>query len=244
MPRGRHTATRFPPVIFVVLCLLVTLCMERTQAAPVASVRHTRAQGSFVLVPPPATATPLPDPPERPSPATTLPADPFAYRGLTAIGDSVMVDATPNLRARFPGLTVDAVAGRQVAVGIAAMQALAYSGRLGDVVVVALGTNGPFSGSQLDRIVALAGGRRVVMLTNYCPYCSWVTANNDLIRAGCRQVRDCTVAEWEGLAAANPRWFYADGVHMPIGGVGGQAYADLVARMLERTPAPRLHEPS
>ena len=244
MPRGRHTAARFPPVVFVVLCLLVTVCMVRTQAAPAVSVRHTRAQGSFVLVPPPVTATPLPDPSESPTPATTPPADPFAYRGLTAIGDSIMVDATPNLRARFPGLTVDAVAGRQVAVGIAAMQALAYSGRLGDVVVIALGTNGAFSSSQLDRIVALAGGRRLVMVTNYCPYCSWVAANNDLIRAGCRQLRDCTVAEWEGLAAANPQWFYADGVHMPIGGPGGQAYADLVARMLQRTPAARLHEPS
>jgi hypothetical protein len=241
-------------VVFVVLCLLVTVCMERTQAAPAVSVRHTRAQGSFVLVPPPVTATPLPDPSESPTPASTTPAstappsaapaDPFAYRGLTAIGDSIMVDATPNLRARFPGLTVDAVAGRQVAVGIAAMQALAYSGRLGDVVVIALGTNGAFSSSQLDWIVALAGGRRLVMVTNYCPYCSWVAANNDLIRAGCRQLRDCTVAEWEGLAAANPQWFYADGVHMPIGGTGGQAYADLVARMLQRTPAARLHEPS
>jgi hypothetical protein len=151
-----------------------------------------------------------------------------------------MVDATPNLRARFPGLTVDAVAGRQVAVGIQAMQTLAYSGRLGDTVVIALGTNGAFSGSQLDRIVALAGGRRMIMLTNYCSYCSWVAANNELIRAGCRQVRDCTVAEWEVIAAANPNWFYADGVHMPIGGAGGQAYAELVAQMLQRPPTPRL----
>src|SRR5437773_2125369 len=102
MPRGRHTATRFPLVVFIVLCL--------------------------------------------------------------------------------------AVAGRQVAVGIQAMQSLAYSGRLGDAVVIALGTNGPFSRIQLARIVALAGGRRLVMLTNYCPYCSWVAANNELIRSGCRQV--------------------------------------------------------
>jgi hypothetical protein len=241
-------------VVFLVLCLLVTVCMERTQEAPAASVRHTRAEGSFVLVPPPVTAIPLPDPSENPAPASTAPAstspastasaDPYAYRGLTAVGDSVMVDATPNLRARFPGLTVDAVAGRQVAIGIAAMQALAYSGRLGDVVVVALGTNGAFSSSQLERIVALAGGRRLVMVTNYCTYCSWVAANNALIRAGCRQIRDCTVAEWEALAAATRSWFDADGVHMPIGGAGGRAYADLVARMLERTPAPRLHEPS
>jgi hypothetical protein len=152
-----------------------------------------------------------------------------------------MVDATPNLRARFPSLTIDAVAGRQVAVGIQAMLSLAWAGRLGDTVVIALGTNGPFSSSQFARIVALAGGRRMVMLTNYCPYCSWVPANNALIRSGCRQVPGCTVAEWEELAAANPGWFYADGVHMPIGGHGGQAYADLIAQMLQRPPATRSH---
>ena len=240
MLRGRHSAARFPPVVFVVLCFLVASCLERSQAAPLASVRQTRAQGSFVFVPPPVTATPLPEPSESPGPATITRADPAPYRGLTAIGDSVMVDATPNLRARFPGLTIDAVAGRQVAVGLQAMQTLAYSGRLGNTVVIALGTNGAFSSNQLDRIVALAGGRRLIMLTNYCTYCSWVAANNELIRSGCRHVRDCTVAEWEDLAAANPDWFYADGVHMPIGGTGGQAYADLVAQMLQRTPTPQL----
>ena len=255
MPRGRHTATRFPLAVFVVLCVAVASCLAGSRAAPFASVRQTRAQGSYVAVPPPeissgalrgasGTATPLPDPSGTPSPTETARPDPAAYRGLTAIGDSIMVDATPNLRAGFPGLTIDAVAGRQVAVGIQAMQALAYSGRLGDTVVIALGTNGPFSSSQLDRIVALAGGRRIVMVTNYCPYCSWVPANNELIRTGCPQVPDCTVAEWEELAVANPGWFYADGVHMPIGGPGGQAYADLIAQMLQRLPTARFRQPS
>ena len=82
------------------------------------------------------------------------------------------------------------------------------------------------------------------MVTNYCPYCSWVPANNELIRTGCRQVPDCTVAEWEELAATNPGWFYADGVHMPIGGPGGQAYADLIAQMLQRLPTARFRQPS
>ena len=140
MPRGRHTATRFPLVVFIVLCLAVAFCLAGSRAAPLASVRQTRAQGTFVLVPAPVAATPLPEPSggssgllrepsesQSPTPTETARADPEAYRGLTAIGDSIMVDATPNLRARFPGLTVDAVAGRQVAVGIQAMQALAYS---------------------------------------------------------------------------------------------------------------------
>lgn len=257
MPRGRHTATRFPLAVFVVLCVAVASCLAGARAAPFASVRQTRAKGSSAVVPPPvAGATPLPepsggssgpsmapslDPSATPSPTETAKPDPTAYRSLTAIGDSIMVDATPNLRARFPGLTIDAVAGRQVAVGIQAMLALAWAGRLGDTVVIALGTNGPFSSSQLARIVALAAGRRIVMLTNYCPYCSWVPANNELIRSGCRQVPGCTVAEWQQLAAANPGWFYTDGVHMPIGGPGGQAYADLIAQMLQRPPATRPH---
>jgi hypothetical protein len=222
--------------LFVLLCLLVAPCVERTQAAPVASLRHNRAKGSF---PPPVAATPLTDPSPTPDAGARTVTDPVAYRGLTAIGDSVMVDAAPNLRTRFPGLTVDAVAGRQVFSGISGMQALAGSGRLGDIVVVALGTNGPFANSQLDQVAALAAGRRLVMLTNYCPYCTWVVANNELIRTGCRRIRNCTVADWQGLAATNPAWFYSDGVHMPIGGVGGQAYADLIAQALQRQPVVR-----
>src|SRR5437879_209101 len=110
MPRGRHTATRFPLAVFVVLCVAVASCLAGSRAAPFASVRQTRAQGSEVAVPPPAPlpgasgpATPLPepsgssgpltDPSGTPSPTGTAKSDPAAYRGLTAIGDSIMVAA-------------------------------------------------------------------------------------------------------------------------------------------------------
>jgi hypothetical protein len=259
MRRGRHTQRRFPPAALVVFCFIAASCLAGAQATPLASdhssVRQTRAKGSFVPIPAAPAATPLSEPSglagepsepfwATPSPAASVVADPEAYRGLTAIGDSIMVDATPNLRTRFPGLTIDAVAGRQVAVGLQAMQALARAGRLGNIVVVALGTNGSFSATQLGRIAALAAGRRFVMLTNYCPYCSWVPANNELIRTACPQIPNCTVAEWETLAGANPGWFYADGVHMPIGGTGGQAYADLIAQVLEQPGPTHLRQPS
>src|SRR2546421_10474382 len=105
MPRGRHTATRFPLAVFVVLCVAVASCLAGSRAAPFASVRQTRAQGSYVAVPPPGTssgalggasgtssgalggasgvATPLPEPSGTPSPTETAKADPAAYRGLT-----------------------------------------------------------------------------------------------------------------------------------------------------------------
>jgi hypothetical protein len=153
-------------------------------------------------------------------------------RDVTAVGDSIMVDATPNLRSLFPDMAIDAVAGRQVATGISVMQALANHGRLEPNIVVELGTNGTFTTAQLDWILSLAGGRHVVLLTNHCAYCTWVPSNNDLMATRCTAARACTVADWEALADVHLEWFGRDGVHMPIGGAGGQAFAELISRSL------------
>jgi hypothetical protein len=153
-------------------------------------------------------------------------------RDITAVGDSIMVDGMPNLRSLYPGMAIDAVAGRQVAAGLSVMQALANLGRLEANIVVELGTNGTFTTAQLDRILSLAGGRHVVLLTNHCAYCSWVPSNNDLMASRCTAERACTVADWEALADVHPEWFGRDGVHMPIGGAGGQAFAELISSSL------------
>jgi hypothetical protein len=137
-------------------------------------------------------------------------------------------------------MAIDAVAGRQVATGLSVVQTLANLGRLEANIVVELGTNGTFTPAQLDRILSLAGGRHVVLLTNHCAYCSWVPSNNDLMATSCTAERACTVADWEALADLHPEWFSRDGVHMPIGGAGGQAFAELIARSLG-VPIPAAH---
>jgi hypothetical protein len=178
-------------------------------------------------------------PPSSPAPAT-VPRPAQGGGDVTAVGDSIMVDGMPNLRSLLPGIAIDAVAGRQVAAGLSVMQTLANLGGLEANIVVELGTNGTFTTAQLDRILSLAGGRHVVLLTNHCPYCAWVPSNNDLMAARCTTDRACTVADWEALANVHPEWFARDGVHMPIGGVGGQAFAELIARSLGHIAAPHL----
>ena len=37
------------------------------------------------------------------------------------------------------------------------------------------------------------------------------------------------LADWQGLAAQHPEWFYSDGTHLPIDGPGAQALAALIA---------------
>jgi hypothetical protein len=95
-----------------------------------------------------------------------------------------------------------------------------------------LGTNGTFDSAELSEVLAIAGGRRVVMLTDHCGYCSWTAGNNAVIYAGCSAAQNCAVADWNALADANPGWFAGDGVHMAIGGAGARAYAQLVAARL------------
>ncbi len=143
-----------------------------------------------------------------------------------------MIDAAPSLTATIPGIVVDATVSRQVTSGLAEVQTLAAQGRLGHVVVFALGTNGTFSLAAFQQLDALTSGHQLMVLTSHCPYCHWIASNNAMVHANCTAANHCTVADWDALADRNPSWFGGDGVHMPIGGVGARGYANLVASLL------------
>ena len=84
----------------------------------------------------------------------------------------------------------------------------------------------------VDEVLQIAGGRRVVMVTSHCPYCSSTPRDNTIIRSTCVPARGCLVADWDALAQAHPEWFASDGVHMSTGGPGAAAYAQLVRAQL------------
>jgi len=155
-----------------------------------------------------------------------------AGEDVTAVGDSVMVAAEPNLEALLPGISIDAVVGREVDAGLSVVQVLAAENLLRDSVVFELGTNGAFSTEQFDQLIELAGGRRVVVVTNHCDRCSWTSDNNDMIRENCDATVNCAVADWEELAESHPEFFAADGIHIEIGGDAAQELAELIAAEL------------
>jgi hypothetical protein len=127
-----------------------------------------------------------------------------------------MIDAAPSLRAMIPGVTVDAVPDRSAIPGPDIIAGLAATGRLHASIVFDLGTNGGFGIDVLNRVLAIAAGRRVVMVTSHCPYCSSIAAANAIKLTHCTANRHCYVADWNRLANLHPEWFAADGVHMAI----------------------------
>jgi hypothetical protein len=150
---------------------------------------------------------------------------------VTAIGDSVMLDAQPSLQADIPGIDVEAAVSRQWDDGVALAQEMKAAGTLGSIVVIDLGTNGPVTPEQFQQMMsALAGASVVVFVTVHLPPSySWWQSVNATLEQGVPMYANARLADFNALADANPQWFGSDGVHMPIGGAGAQAMASLIA---------------
>jgi len=149
---------------------------------------------------------------------------------VTILGDSVTIDAQPNLEQDIKGAQVDAAVGDQWYQGVQEADSLRAEGELGAVVVVALGTNGPLtSGDIAEMVHALAGASRIVLVTDHVPTRYWQNPNNQLIEQAASLYKNVVVADWASLGAGHPDWFYSDEVHMPIGGPGAAAMATLIA---------------
>jgi hypothetical protein len=176
----------------------------------------------------------------RPTP-TTLPPGPSRQLGpcvagfvcghVTAIGDSVMLDAQPDLQFDIRDIDVDAVVSRQWDSGVQLVQEMRGDGTLGSIVVIDLGTNGPVDLEQFQEMMsALSGVSRAVFVTVHLPPSySWANSVNATLEQGVPRYHNATLVNFNALADANPGWFGSDGVHMPIGGTGAQAMARLIA---------------
>jgi hypothetical protein len=155
----------------------------------------------------------------------------FVCGHVTAIGDSVMLDAAPDLQADIPGIDVEAEVSRQWDEGVELVQELKADRTLGSIVVIDLGTNGPVDPDQFEQMMsALAGASVVVFVTVHLPsYYSWSESVNATLEQGVPMYHSARLADFNALADENPEWFGSDGVHMPIGGTGAQAMARLIA---------------
>jgi hypothetical protein len=168
-------------------------------------------------------------PPSVVETTTTTTAPPLPIARL-ALGDSVMLGAAGELTTR--GYTVDAQESRQFSDGRAIVEQLAADGRLGDVVVVHLGTNGNIEPDDLTAMMdALAEVPQVLLLTIDVDR-SWTEGNNALIFDAASTYPNASVLYWADLADSCPGdCFQSDGFHLRPD--GQKYYAELIDGALE-----------
>lgn len=138
---------------------------------------------------------------------------------ITAVGDSVMLASAAALLDEFRGIDIDADVSRSTYAGPGILRSLADRQKLRDVVVIALGTNGPVSQDALTEMVRIAGPERTLVLVNAHGARDWIPGvNADLARFADRH-ENVVVADWNRAIAGSPEKLAGDGIHPePAGG--------------------------
>lgn len=150
---------------------------------------------------------------------------------ILAIGDSVMLGAADILTER--GITVDALKSRAFIQALEIANFLKSVNRLGEAVIIHLGTNNYVDQKTLDAImVALADVPIVLFLTTHVPEKAWQDPNNALIRALPDQYGNVKILDWFEVAEAHREYLYGDEIH--LNEVGQEVYADLIMQAIGR----------
>ncbi len=163
---------------------------------------------------------------------TTTDVPPPPGQGVTAIGDSIMVDAAPYLQSALPGISIDAQIGQQLTQVQASVRQLKSEGAIGNRLIIELGTNGPFSSAQLTTLLdSLGPDQRVVLVNTHVPR-PWQQQVNDTIASVAQTYPNAVLVDWATDSANNPQYFYPDGVHLDP--AGAKYYASLLVQALDQ----------
>jgi peptidoglycan/LPS O-acetylase OafA/YrhL len=185
--------------------------------APVATPAPAPAPTPVATIPPPP-STPPPPPAGDPCAATPI--------GKYALGDSVMLGAAVELNGA--GFCVDAVVSRAFINGLQQVIDLHAANRLGPIVVVALGTNGPIGSDDLSRMMNEVSGVPTVVVVTTRAARDYVGPNNDKLRALPATYPNVKVVDWANIAGSCPgNCFYDDGIHLRPD--GRRFYAEQIA---------------
>jgi peptidoglycan/LPS O-acetylase OafA/YrhL len=207
-------------------------------ASPATSATSTApSEAPATLAPPPELpVVTLPThPPSRPihpasGPHTTATKPPTIPVGVppsvSAVGDSVMLDAATALKAVCPGTEVYAVVGWQAKAVFAEVATLRTAAHLGREVVIETGTNGIVSAKELDAtLTALADRQKVIVVNDHMDR-PWEPPNNTMFPAVVKAHPNAVLVNWDVAANTHPNWLSTDGVHLKP--AGRAPYAQLI----------------
>ncbi|MBM5607088.1 acyltransferase family protein [Listeria ivanovii] len=152
------------------------------------------------------------------------------YTQTLAIGDSLMIDIEPYLKEAVPNITIDGLVGRQLRDAITTATGYKKYNASGSAVILELGTNGPFTESQLDTLLNQFDKASIYLVNTKVPR-GWEAEVNKSI-ANAADKSNVTVVDWYSQAINNPQYFGEDGVHLTKS--GSEAYVTLLTNAMKK----------
>ncbi len=146
---------------------------------------------------------------------------------ISIIGDSVMLNVEPYIKSIFPNAYVDASIGRQMYESTAVIQSMSQNDKLGDIVVIALGSNGAFTSAQLLDVIASIGSERQIILINTRVPKNWESIVNEKLKDAAEKDPSIRLIDWYSVSSGHNEYFENDGVHLTQ--TGAKVYANIIA---------------
>jgi peptidoglycan/LPS O-acetylase OafA/YrhL len=234
---GGWRRSRLAAVTSAVVLVLVVGGVAGTTVAivlqPSSSAVEQRVQAGQDAIRETPKPTPTPTADATPDPAAPPPQ--LSGDQITAVGDSVMLAAVPELQAAYPGIQIDATVSRQMWTAPDILRGLRDAGALRPVVVVALGTNGSVGDDTLAAIRDVIGPEReLVLVTAQAPR-GWIPGVNQKLAAFAWQYRNVELADWYAAIQPHLGELARDQVH--FGHIGATIFTGTITEALQRLAA-------
>lgn len=143
---------------------------------------------------------------------------------ISVIGDSVFLGAAPSFQKLQKNVVIDAKISRQVRHGLDVAKKLQKKGKLGNTVIISLGTNGNFNPATGQELIDYLGtGRTIYWINAYGKNLDFQQDVNKTIRGLAKKNNNVHVISWAKEAKKHPDWFYQDGIHLNATGQVGFA---------------------
>lgn len=149
---------------------------------------------------------------------------------VTFIGDSVMLGSSAALQGAMPNAIIDAKESRQIWDAPGIIKDLDKNHRLGETVVIGLGTNSPFTLEYGQNVIRSLGENRHIFWINVFGPMDWTDKSNESIQNVVNANQNVTLIDWHAYAKDHKDWFYRDGIHLRP--EGAKEYANFILKSL------------
>lgn len=230
---GVPKPTYFMATVATILSVSFVVASAAVMAAPMPTAANTAAFGGLTAIDEdptpeptsaaPVTQIPLPTPSGSPAPSTselpipkpTVSAKP---KPLVVFGDSVMLGSRIQLRETLGKISIDAAVGRQPSEIAQRINLRRKENRLGQDVVIHMGTNGIVTQQDLKPILDSLKDRRRVIVVNVQVPRVWMKPSNKVINSLVSQYPNVRLVDWYHASKGHRGYFVSDGVHLTFKG--------------------------
>jgi hypothetical protein len=148
---------------------------------------------------------------------------------VLAIGDSIMLDIADDLKKNYTNIKVDGKIGRQMKEAIKLANTYSAFENADKAVVIELGTNGYFTGRQIDHLLNSFSKAYIYLVNTRVPR-TWEKRVNKILKEKAEERKNVKLVDWYSVAIKHPEYFDDDGVHLKP--AGSDVLAKLIVKAL------------